>query len=137
MIGLFAVAAFIACSANSCKHKAVATEHDLKISIKAAQDIEINEFNAGNISPDFHKQFESVILKVAQVGEQVSKDMSANASNATVVAELGTIINSLQVLVMEGTVGIKNPTTQTNVNTALQAAIALVKNLQTALGGKI
>lgn len=138
MIGLFAVAAFIACSAFACsKHQAVVAEHDFKIGIKAAQDIEISEFNAGNVPADFHKQFETTILKVAQVGEQVSKDMAANASNATVVAELGTIINSLQVLVMEGTVGIKNPTTQTNVNTALQAAIALVKNLQTALGGKI
>jgi hypothetical protein len=138
MIGLFSVAAFIACSAFACtKHQAVVAEHDFKIGIQAAQNIELSEFKAGNVSPAFHQQFELTILHVSQVGEQVSKDLAANVSNSTVVAELVTITNSLQTLVSDGAIGIKNPTTQTNVNTALQAAIALVKNLETALGGKV
>ena len=138
MLALAAVAAFIACSAFSCsRHQAVVAEHDFKVGVAAAQTIEINEFKAGNISPAFHQQFEQTILKVAQVGEQVTNDLAAGASNATIVSELSTIATSLQTLVSEGAIGIKNPTTQTNINTALQAAIALVQNLETALGGKI
>lgn len=138
MIGLFAVAAFIACSAFACsKHQAVVAEHDFKVGVQAAQKIEINEFAAGNITPAFHQQFELTILHVGQIGEQVSRDLAAGASNATVVAELATIASSLQVLVSEGAVGVKNPTTQANINTALQAAIALVQNLETSLGGKV
>lgn len=136
-MGLFAVAAFIACSAFACsKHQAVVAEHGFKVGIQAAQKIELNEFAAGNITLEYHQKFESVILKVAQVGEQVSKDLAAGASNATVTAELATIASSLQTLVSQGTLGVKNPTTQSNINTALQAAIDLVQNLETSLGGK-
>ena len=119
------------------KHQAVIAEHDFKVGVQAAQNIEINEYKAGNIPQAFHVQFEQTILKVSQVGEQVSKDLAAGVSNATIATELTSIAASLQQLISEGAVGIKNPTTQTNVNTALQAAVALVQNLITALGGKI
>jgi hypothetical protein len=138
MLGLLLLAAFISTSAFSCsKHQVVVAEHDFKVGVQAAQTIELNEFKAGNISPAFHQEFESTIFKVAQVGEQVSKDLAANASNTTIVAELSTIAASLQTLVNDGAIGVKNPTTQANLNTVLQAAIALVQNLETSLGGKI
>ena len=138
-VGLFAVAAFIACSAFSCNvnHQAVVAEHDFKIAVQAAQAIEENEFKAGNVAPDFHHQYQLTILHVAQIGEQVAKDLAAKAPNATILAEVSTIVSSVQSLVADGAVGIKNPTTQNNVNLALNAVIDLLKNFETTLGGKV
>lgn len=137
-LAIFLLPIMFCTMAFSCsKHQVVVAEHDFKTGIQAAQNIELNEFKAGNIPQPFHVEFETQIGKVAQVGEQVTKDLAAGAPNATIVSELSTIAGSLQTLVSDGALGIKNPTTQTNVNTALQAAIDLVQNFETSLGGKI
>jgi hypothetical protein len=116
-------------------HTAVIIEHDFQVAITASQKIEINEFRAGNIPPDVHKNIENDFLKIAQGGEQVSKLMLANSSKQTVISEIEIIITSITDLVNQGTLGIKNPTTLQNFNLGLQTALAVLQNLKTTLGG--
>ena len=132
----FVIAVVLWTQAFTCsKHQVVATEHDFLIAVTAAQNVEIAEFQAGNVPPDLHKQIQGGFLKTSQIGEQVAKLLAANASNQTVLAQLTQVVASLQVLLDEGNLGIKNAATLAAYKASVQAAIDIVKNLATALGG--
>ena len=125
------------CGAWSCNqyHQAVVIQHDFQLTVSAAQEIEINEYKAGNIPSDTHKAIQQVFLKIGQAGEQVATQMQANASKQTILATLSGITDSLNTLLNQGTLGIKNPTTLANFQVAIKAVQATIANLQTFLRG--
>lgn len=133
---IFVLAAALWAQAFTCsKHQVVATEHDFLIAVTAAQNVEIAEFQAGNVPGELHKQIQAGFLKTGQFGEQVAKLLAANASNQTVLAQLMQVAASLQTLLDEGNLGIKNQATLAAYKASVQAAIDIVKNLATVLGG--
>ncbi len=132
----FVIAVVLWTQAFTCsKHQVVATEHDFLIAVTAAQNVEIAEFQAGNVPPDLHKRIQLGFLKTGQLGEQVAKLLAANASSQTILTQLSQVTVGLKTLLDEGVLGIKNPSTLAAFQAAVQAAIDIVKNLATALGG--
>lgn len=133
----FIILISIASMAVSCNqyHAAVVIEHDFKIGVEAAQNIEISEHTAGNIDDATHKQFEATFLKIGQGGEATAKLMAANSSKQSVLAEANLISGSLNDLLAEGTLGIKNPTTLNNLKIAIKGVQDTLTNFQTFLGG--
>lgn len=133
---LVAVASFIGCSAFSCNyHNAVMAEHDFDLSVKAFQQIEESEFNAGNISNEYHQKLQMVILEIAQGGSGVAKLLQSNASKQTVLSEISLIDGTITDAVNNGLLGIKNPTTKANLTAALKATQAILSNFKTFIGG--
>lgn len=134
---LFVAVIFLWCSAFACNgyHNAVLAEHDFELSVKAAQQIEEAEFQAGHLSASEHANFQTIILQVAQGGKGVAGLLQANASKQTVLAEISLVDNTIQQAIQSGAASIKNPTTKQNLVAALQAADAIVKNLETFVGG--
>jgi hypothetical protein len=57
--------------------------------------------------------------------------MLQNAAKPQIATALTGIADSLQLLLTEGTLGIKNPTTLTDFQDAVSAAKAIIANLQT------
>lgn len=134
---LFLAVTFLWCSAFACNgyHNAVLAEHDFDLSVKAAQQIEEAEFQAGHLSASEHANFQTIILQIAQGGKGVANLLQANASKQTVISEISLVDNTIQQAIDSGAASIKNPTTKQNLTAALQAADAIVKNLETFVGG--
>src|SRR6266404_8258372 len=85
----FVIAVVLWTQAFTCsKHQVVATAHDFLIAVTAAQNVEIAEFQAGNVPLDLHKQIQGGFLNTSQIGEQLAKLFAPNASNHTVLAQL-------------------------------------------------
>lgn len=134
---LLAVASFIACSAFACNnyHTAVMMEHDFELSVKAAQQVEESEFNAGHIEKEYHQQFQTVILSVAQGGKGIASLLQSNATKQTILSEVDMIDQTLQDAVANGTLGIKNQATKNDITAALRAVQAILANFKTFMGG--
>lgn len=137
-LGLFAVAAFIACSAFSCNkyHTAVVVEHDFTIAVKAFQDGETNLFNTGQISQAEHQAIEAKVAQVAIVGQALNNLITTNATQQSVTAEMQLLTAAVADLNANGVFQVKNPQAQQSLKLALQAVQDIVANLGVALGGK-
>lgn len=121
--------------AFSCSyHNLVLMEHDFKSSVGALQQAEQNEFQAGNVDPATHQQIQSIVLQLAQGGQQVALLLQQNASKQSVLAEVNIINGTLQNLLTNGVLHVKNPTTQANLRVMLVAIQDIVNNFATALG---
>lgn len=133
-LGAFLIVA-IGLSISGCSyHNLVLMEHDFDSGVKALQAAEANEFQAGNLDSATHEEIESVVLQVAEGGQQVATLLKQNASKQSIVAEASIIGNSLNSLLQQGVVGIKNPTTKQNLTIIIQSLQAILANFQTAVG---
>jgi hypothetical protein len=115
-------------------HNLVLMEHDFEASVKALQAAETNEFTAGNIDAATHQQIEGIVLQIGQGGQQVATLLQQNASKQSILAQVTLIGNSLNTLLQQGVLGIKNPTTKQNLTVIIQSLQAILANFQTALG---
>ncbi len=135
--GLAAIVLLMALStqAFSCNyHNLVTIEHDYKSAVQALQAAEQNEFNAGNVDPATHQQIEGIVLKLAQGGQSVATLLQQNASKQSISQQVSNINAMLQLLLTNGVVGVKNPTTQANLKIIIQGVVDIVNNFATALG---
>jgi hypothetical protein len=130
-----AIALVVLLAAGCTYHNLVLMEHDFEASVKALQAAETNEFTAGNIDAATHQQIEGIVLQIAQGGQQVATLLQQNASKQSILAEVTIISNSLNTLLQQGVLGIKNPTTKQNLTIIIQSLQAILANFQTALGG--
>lgn len=135
-LGLFAIAAFIACSAFACNkyHTAVVVEHDFTVAVKSFQDGETALFQAGNISAAEHQAIEAKVAQVAVVGQNLNALITANATKQSVGAETKLLLAAINDLNTNGVLQVKNPQSQQNLKVALQAISDIAQNLITALG---
>lgn len=134
---LLLVPALLLTQAFSCQSKVVTTEHDFAVGIAAAQKVEIAVHDGKGIPDDVHIQIQQGFLKVGAAGEAVNASMAAKASNATIVTQLQVLNTSLQSLLNDGTLGIKDPNAKAAFSAAVQGAITLTQNAIIAFGGKI
>lgn len=136
VVGLFAVAAFIGCSAFACNkyHTAVVVEHDFTVAVKSFQDGETALFQAGNITAVEHKNIEGKVAQVAVVGQAVNTLITSNATKQSVGAETKLLLAAISDLNTNGVLQVKNPQSQKNLQIALQAISDIAQNLVTALG---
>lgn len=136
LLVMLAVVSFIGCSAFSCNyHNAVMAEHDFDLSVKAFQQIEEAEFQAGNISTEYHQKLQTYILEFAQGGKGVAGLLQSNASKQTILSEISLIDGTLTDALNNGLLGVKNPTTKANLTAALKATQAILANFKTFMGG--
>ena len=137
MMGLFAVAAFIACSAFACKgtatHKVTVAQHNFRFAVQAFQDAEIAEFDKGFVPQDLHVKMQTTIQKVALGGKDLDDALAAGASATTIKAKLDAIYALLDSLNTDGVLGIKNPTTKATLEVALDGIKAIIDNALTAM----
>ncbi len=122
--------------AFSCQSKIVTTEHDFAVGVSTAQQVEIAVYNGGTIPADVHRQIQQGFLKVGAAGEAVNASLSAKASNQTLVQQLQVLQQSLQSLLNDGTLSIKDPNAKAAFSASVQGAITLVQNAIIAFGGK-
>ena len=113
-------------------HKATVAEHDFKVAVQGFQSAEIAEFNAGNITPATNAQINLYLEKIAQGGAALTT-LLQNSDSAGALQEIGIIDSTIQGLLANGVLQIKNPTTMSALQTALLAIQAIVTNVQTAL----
>lgn len=134
-LGLLVCTVALWSMAFSCnQHNLILMEHDFKSSVAALQQAEVNEFQAGNVDAATHQQIQTIVLQLAQGGQQIAVLLQQNATKQTVLSEVNLINQSLQDLLANGVLHVKNPTTQANLRIMLQAIQDIVNNFSTALG---
>ena len=119
------------CSSSQI-HKATVAEHDFKTAVQGFQNAAIAETNAGNISSATNSTIHTYIEKIAQGGVALTTLIQQNNTSGA-LQEINTIDTLIQGLLANGVLQIKNPTTMSNLQTALLAIQAIVTNVQTAL----
>ncbi len=125
---------FTGCAARGPYHAAVVINHDAVTITKAFQSAELAEFQAGRISLAEHQALEAGIEKVALGGQAVTMALQAGATQATVLGDVGVLVQAVSDLAANGVAGVKNPQSLAVLNTALNALKALIANLQTEVG---
>jgi hypothetical protein len=127
---------FVLCSGFVCTgsqlHKATIAEHDFKTTVQGFQNAEIAEFQAGHIDAALHQQIQSWILQVAEGGLALTK-LIQSSNGAGALAEVNNINVTIQTLLNQGVLQIKNPTTVTMLETALLAVQTVITQVQVAL----
>lgn len=122
------------CAARGPYHAAVVINHDAVTITKAFQQAEISEFNAGRLSLEEHQKLEAGVEKVALAGQTVTMALQAQASQTTVLGDVGVLVQAVSYLGSNGVLGVHNPQSLAVLNTALNALKALIANLQTEVG---
>jgi len=115
-------------------HTAVVAEHDFTSAIKAFQQAETNEFQAGNIDASTHQAMEQGILSVAEGGQQLAALLQKNASKQSVINEILLVDTALANLNANGVLYVKTPTTQRNLAIAFTAMHDILANFSTLYG---
>lgn len=138
LLPLVAVA-FLWCNAFACAqyHNLVVAEHDFKAAVQAFQNAESNEFVAGNIDAATHTKMEQGVLLVASGGQQLNMLLQQNASKQSIIAEIQAINASIQALNAQGVLGVKNQTSQKNLQIILQSVSVILQNIATAIGAPV
>jgi hypothetical protein len=135
LVGLLFV--YVLCSGFICTgsqiHKATLAEHDFKTAVQGFQNVEIAEFNSGNIDPATHLQIETWIAQIASGGATLA-GLIQKSDAAGALAEVNAINGTIQNLLTQGVLHVKNPKTLAELQVALQAVQAVVTSVQTILG---
>lgn len=122
------------CAARGPYHSAVVIEHDSVTVVKALQQAEMDEFNAGHISVAEHQNLEALIGKVGLAGQTVTVALQSGAAQTTALGDVSVLAQAVSDLNTNGVLGVKNPQAQAVLATALNAVKALLANLQTEVG---
>ena len=122
------------CAGRGPYHAAVVIEHDAVTIVKAFQQAEMDEFNAGHVSLAEHQNLEGLIEKVGLGGQTVNQALQSGASQQTVLSAIGIMVQAVSDLNTNGVLGVKNAQSQAVLTTALNAIKALLENLKTEVG---
>lgn len=114
-------------------HKAVVAEHDFKSAVKAFEDAEVGEFEAGNVSIEDHTAIQKGVVDVANAGQQLTVLLQENASRQTVAQQLSNVDSLLQNLLSSGVAHVKNDKTRGDLELALQAIQDIITNAEVQL----
>lgn len=131
LIPILAVIFLLSGCPSSAYHKMIVAEHDFDKTVSGFQNAEIAEFNAGNVPADIHNKLEQGTITVAQGGKQLATLLQQNASTQSITTELNLINVTLQNLLNDGVLQVKNAQTKANLQIALQSIQAIVTNVQT------
>jgi hypothetical protein len=114
-------------------HDAVIAEHDFKLGVQSFQQAELVEFHNGRIDAAEHRKLEEGIEKIALAGQTLTTSLQSGANNTTVQQNFATLSAAITDLTDNGVLGIKNPNSQLLLKTILQAAQAILANVQSLL----
>lgn len=122
------------CAGRGPYHAAVVIEHDSVTIVKALQQAEMDEFNAGHISVAEHQNLEALIGKVGSAGQTVTLALQQGATQTTALVDVGVLEQAVSDLNTNGVLSVKNPQAQAVLTTALNAVKALLTNLKNEVG---
>jgi hypothetical protein len=114
-------------------HDAVLIEHDFKETVKAFQQGETDEFNAGRVSAAEHRDLEGYVEKVGLAGQALTDALQKGATQTSISGDLNVLAAAVGDLADKGVLGIKNETSKAALKAAIAGVQALLKNLQTML----
>ena len=131
-IALLALLLLIACAAKQTpQYQAAVVSNDFAHALGTFQTEEISLYNSGVIPPTGHRQFETVVLKVAQQGK-VADIAIGSADWTSGVGVLSSMLTELQGI-GPVTLGIKDANSQAIYQASLNTVIAVLQlKLQSA-----
>jgi hypothetical protein len=110
-------------------HDAVVIEHDAEKVVKAYQQAVEAEFQNGRISQAERADQEGYIEKIGRAGQKMTADLQAASTNATITADLSSLVGAVGDLGTTGLLGIKNPNSQATLRAGVISIQAVLKNL--------
>lgn len=132
LLALVLALSFAGCAARGPYHAAVIVEHDASSVVKAFQQAEMAEFQAGRISAAEHQKLEAGIEKVALAGVALNNALQAGVP-ASVTGSLATFTQAVSDLNASGVLGVKNQQSQAVLTTSINTLNAIIANLKGSL----
>lgn len=108
---------------------------DFSAATKALQDAEIQAHELKLIDDETHVDIQRIVIQVAQSGKELDNAVNVAHSEPKAIAALQASIDSLDRLLNEGVIKVKDPKTKTELSLAIISAKGILDSISAVVGG--